>query len=254
MFSLIVMPHAISAESDSAQPITGKYRILFEDTYTRIAQNLLFSLGYIGFLAVCEYNAKDALIADKRLVKNNYPHAQAWYNALAKKYPQAGLETKVFLQSHTIGSFDNYIYMPQSVLAFIESCYQNKIKKVRLDAQQEAFLVEQEFYILREAGCLERNDVQQKYAALTCLAIASEGLAYGLSELIQNRTTTYDNRADFDKAFAAYNFNGRCIWLATTITAVGVYFYLRDQQAKNTNAYVSNMIALQTCDTQSKKN
>lgn len=251
MFTLILMPQAVHAESDPKQ---GQYSFFSEDSYTRISRNLMFSLGYIGFLAACEYSEKKTLISEKNLVKIDYPYAQRWYHDIAKKYPQAHLETKMFLQSNTMGSSGTSIYFPRSILVFIDSCYQRKMAGALLNAKEEEFLAEQGFYILREAGYLERNDTLQKYVTLACLALANEAVSYGLNNMIQDTTKQYDNQNDFDKALADYNFNSHCIWLATTIASTLAYDYFKNQQHKNANAYAFNIIDAQACNTQPKNN
>ena len=138
-----------------------------------------------GASAIGIYILTTHLIKEECLVKSKYPHAQAWYDAMAIKYPVAHLDNKLFLQTiwgipkNFISwcSTFNQIYFPQSALIRINSLYGMLENNQTLSDQDQLFLAEQEFILLHEAGHIEHNDITETYCYTAALGAVIGGFA-----------------------------------------------------------------------------
>jgi hypothetical protein len=243
---LNLMPCRINAQNDYADFFKYSYTIIRENPLNRAFQNVVFSLAYISLFPAYEYMTVDALQSEKYLVKKDYPLAQAWINEIGKKYPELHFENKLFLQhnkSSALGYIPhNHIYFYRETLEALESCYRKKMKKAQLHVQEEQLLAQEELYLVRQAGCIERNDIQDLYIAAAGLSVSEALLAYGLNNIVQDKNTSYDTAAARDAAFTKYNFNSRCICLVTGAAALASFYYFIIDQEKKADDIALNLM------------
>ena len=139
-------------------------------------------------VAATAYCMISYIIQEDQLVEHTYPQAQAWYDTMAQKYPQAHLNEKLFLQNiffipkmfmPSCASF-NQIYFPQESLKDINYLYQKGLDGVKLTEEENIFMNMQEFLLLHEAGHIEHNDHANRfYASMTAMvAIYGSALIY----------------------------------------------------------------------------
>jgi len=234
------------AQDNYTELVKYSYTIIRENALTRAFQNVAFSLAYISIFPAYEYMTVDASESEKHLVKKDYPLAQAWINEIGKKYPELHFETKLFLQhnkSSALGFIPhNHIYFYRQNLESLESCYRKKMNKRQLHASEEQLLAQQELDLVRQAGCIERHDIQDWYIFLVGLSASQELLDYGLNNLVQDKKTVFDTAASRDTAFLKYSFNSRCTWLVTSAAALASYYYFVKYQQKRADEFASNLI------------
>jgi len=139
-----------------------------------------------------QYVNNTYLVQEEHLVKTSYPYAQEWYDAMAIKYPDAHLESKLFLQTmrHTPkqavrGWFStfNQIYFPQDSLKEINRLYKNKIDDKELTDEEQLTLCKEEFILLHKAGHIEHNDVFTTFVSIIGLTLGINGLYLLYKEL-----------------------------------------------------------------------
>jgi hypothetical protein len=112
------------------------------------------------------YAYSQASEKDAKFVAETYPHAQAWYNDLACKYPQLRLNEKQFLQGTLVSDqfmrwnyFYNQIYCHKAVLEALDVICKKRTKKQALLHDEVTFLAIQEFAVLLQVGHIENNHV-----------------------------------------------------------------------------------------------
>ena len=129
----------------------------------------------IGLITLSNYINCTYLVQEKFLVKADYPHAQAWYNEMAKKHPTAHLNDKLFLQTMrgvpsrymSWCSTFNQIYFPQEALKDIDNLYRKKtIDGHPLTDKEILIMGMQEFVLLHEAGHIEHDDMTNRLLTL----------------------------------------------------------------------------------------
>ena len=119
------------------------------------------------------------------LVSKKFPQAQAWYDALAKKYPQANFDKIYFIQrpesdpiSDMIAdiaktcswtSSYHHIYMKKDELTEINHLYKKFLDGYPLDDEEVGKLAGYEFTLLHEAGHIKNNDAQTLLASIFVL-------------------------------------------------------------------------------------
>lgn len=126
---------------------------------------------WVGFIGVSSYINMNYLIQEEHLVVTKYPYAQAWYNAMAEKYPEAHLHRKKFLQTvrkvspKAIAwcSTFNHIYFPQDSLKNIDSFFKKQSEGFQLSDEEKLTLAREEFILLHEAGHIEHSDILTKF-------------------------------------------------------------------------------------------
>lgn len=126
---------------------------------------------------------------DARCIATKYPGAQAWYNHLIQKYPQANLDTKQFLQEKRVvydtnksisdrflkwNYFYNQIYAHQFILEKIDEIYKKIITNKFVSHEEKLFLSIQEFMILSHAGHIDHNHVMKTRWGLISLFMTLE--------------------------------------------------------------------------------
>ncbi|MBV8660523.1 MAG: hypothetical protein JO129_00030, partial [Candidatus Dependentiae bacterium] len=121
-------------------------------------------------IAAALYVGYNYLSREEFLVKNTHPHAQAWYNSLIKKYPDAHLDTRKFIQTPSgnflsipkflsdfanqcswISAYD-HIYFSSDSLKEIDYLYKKFMQGYPLDKDEQLALARQEFILLYETG------------------------------------------------------------------------------------------------------
>lgn len=141
----------------------------------------MLALGSVtaGFVT---YLVDSYMVKEEFLVESAYPNAQKWYEDLGKKYPEAHLESKRFLQQSYIfskkhiswSSSINAIYFPQDSLKDINYLYGKKLEGGTLTEQEDRLLAKYEFIILHEAGHIEQHHIFKRIGAnVVMLASAS---------------------------------------------------------------------------------
>ncbi len=161
----------------SAENITSSISDYFNSKLhpaTNATINISLVTGLIGLAATSQYVATTYLVQESQLVQTKYPHAQAWYEALAEKYPAANLNSKLFLQTMrgipakfmSWCSTMNQIYFPQDALKDINNIYKKQLDGLTLTEEEMIFLGMQEFVLLHEAGHIEHNDMTKRYLTL----------------------------------------------------------------------------------------
>lgn len=224
VLSLYSVPTIMHAE----QSVSVMYATLPDKYATQAFCNSGIGLFVVGAYAAYHYIASNYLVQEEHLVGTDYPYAQLWYNELARKYPDAHLDSKLFLQtmrgvpkeSVSWCSSFRHIYFPQDDLRMIELCYARKL--LALDDYHEIddlILAEQEFILLHEAGHIEHNDVMKRFITFACLVVAGQGLEYRLQKHFQEPTSVYPRLADLEQAVAQKEFTSSCIW-STKIMAI----------------------------------
>lgn len=132
-----------------------------------------------------QYAVQNYLITEEFLVKSKYPAAQAWYEAIALKYPDAHLDKKLFLQSYRgfpakfieWCSTAHQIYCPQDALQEIELLYQKTIDGQKLTEEENVTLGMQEWVLLHEAGHIEHSDLTTRFFTSLGLIVGTCGAA-----------------------------------------------------------------------------
>lgn len=105
-----------------------------------------------------------------RLVKDQFPGAQIWFEKMAQKYPVAQLDHVLFCISDIYLSRTNTIYWPESRLQAIDRAYNSKNQH-----DPENMFKHDEYLLLHEAAHVLKNHNQKGYVALTltCAAFAA---------------------------------------------------------------------------------
>lgn len=192
IFGMLICFNAIET------PVQAKM-ITYDTTLPTLLLPSLYPIAalYIGY---------NCLIRQKYLVAEKFPQAQAWYNAIALKYPQANLDKIHFIEapksdmipdmladiakkcSWPISS--NRIFMSKDTLKEINFLYKKVLDGYPLDEKENGKLAGHEFSILYEAGYIKNSDVQTLLAT-TALLLGSTKII----ESYQNEdiTTTKDN-------------------------------------------------------------
>jgi len=144
------------------------------------------------------------LIQEDYLVKNKYPHAQAWYEDLTLKYPEAHFESKAFLQTmYGISarfiswcSTSNQIYFPEASLKEIDSLYRRTVAGETLTDKEKLTLCKEEFILLHEAGHIEKDDLVKRFISMVGLTLGLNGLYLLSTEMTQSNGIV--NTIDFN--------------------------------------------------------
>lgn len=151
-------------------------------------ERVIGKVGVSIISAAAIYCIYTYLVQEDAFVAHDYPQAQAWYNSMALKYPQAHLEKKKFLQNLSLfpksltswcATF-NEIYFPQDALKDINYLYQKNLDGTKLTDQENLFMNMQEFLLLHEAGHVEHNDLINRAIGLigTTIILESAALLY----------------------------------------------------------------------------
>ncbi|MBP6870028.1 M48 family metalloprotease [Candidatus Babeliales bacterium] len=143
--------------------------------------------------ALALYIGYNTLTRKSFLVSEKFKEAQAWYDFVAAKYPQAGLENMVFIQtpkddwiSDTLAGFAkklswtssyNHIYFTKDTLKEINHLYKKVVDGYPLDAKEAGKLAGHEFTLLHEAGHIKNNDAQNLVACVFGLLGATKLVA-----------------------------------------------------------------------------
>lgn len=192
MLTFNVMQEPIQASGLLVHRLNNEIDDKFELHKSSIWQSAWLNIGIttalVGLIAASQYISTTYLVQEKHLVETDFPHAQAWYNAMVLKYPQAHLEKKLFLQTMrhvnkkriSWCSTFNHIYFPQDSLKDIDRLYKNKTNGQILSEEEELLLSKEEFILLHEAGHIEHGDIAQRlgfavaaFASLEMLRAAS---------------------------------------------------------------------------------
>lgn len=186
--SLELFKQAIDTINCSEQKKTALFNTII---YTALAIN--------G--AITNYVNTNYLIREEYLVLKDFPAAQAWYDEMAVKYPQAKLSEKSFLQTmrNTRAKYmqwcstSNQIYCPQEALEEIETLYQKKLDGQELTQEETLALGTQEFVLLHEAGHIEHNDLFYRtlYSIGTFASLEAARAAFHENEKTQQNWTTF---------------------------------------------------------------
>ncbi len=228
------------------------YASLPEKLGIQAFQNIGISLAVIGFLTACQYVFADCLIQEEHLVVTDYPWAQLWYNDLAKKYPNAHLDTKLFLQSNRMtpakntlrnASFNN-IFFPEDALFLIDYYYEMKLQGQELSEYKELILAGQEFLLLREAGDIENNDTVKDSIACVSIAVAAQMAEYIVRSCIQDKATSYDSLVDLEKALTIRYFTQNCMWYSKAIAIFYGFAYVTKSQRIRADDFACKMADL----------
>lgn len=142
-------------------------------------------------VAVALYVGYNYLIRQEYLVANKFPVAQAWYDALAQKYPAAHLDQKQFVQKpkHSLipnqladfakscswSSNHDYIYFEDTTLAGITFLYQKVLDGYPLNEKEQLILASLEFVLLHEAGHIEHDDAKDIMITIFGLLFLTHG-------------------------------------------------------------------------------
>ncbi|MDP3788117.1 MAG: M48 family metalloprotease [Candidatus Chromulinivorax sp.] len=143
-------------------------------------------------MAVTLYIGYNYLIRQEFLVKNKFPVAQAWYDALTQKYPAAHLDQKQFVQTPKLSllpdqlarliqscgwtSSHDHIYFKDTALTEITTLYQKIIDGYPLHEREQLALARHEFTLLHEAGHIEHNDAKDLLITIGGLLFLTHGL------------------------------------------------------------------------------
>ena len=162
--------------------------------------------AYVALIGCSAYITMNYLIQEEHLVAAKYPYAQAWYDAMAEKYPQAHLDQKKFLQTmrkispkaiNWCSGF-NHIYFPQDSLKDINTFFKKQSEGIELTDEEKLTLSREEFILLHEAGHIEHNDIINRFGTMIGAIIGLNGLKlcalYGLSqdEKYSNQLVAYN--------------------------------------------------------------
>lgn len=213
--------------------------------------NTSIKAGAAGALFASQYISNTYLVQEEHLVKTKYPHAQAWYDAMHKKYPNAHLNSKLFLQTMrgysaklmSWRSTINQIYFPQDALKDIDTLYKKHINDIDpLTEDENLFLSMQEFVLLHEAGHIEHNHITNGIVISICLFASVEALraVYRMHHDRNNLRVFFNalesqNNLDSDTALVGklgYDFF-LCglVWIGTfTIDAIMPFIVSRPQE------------------------
>ena len=252
ILSFNLVATTMHAQDNCAGATKIVYASLPENLGIQAFENIGISLAVIGFLAAFQYIVSDCLIQEEHLVATDYPWAQLWYNDLAKKYPKAHLDTKLFLQSNrgtpakkTLrnASYNN-IFFPEDALFLINYYYEKKLQGQELYEFQKSVLAGQEFLLLREAGDIENKDTMKDYIAFASIAIAAQVTEYILGSCIQDKATSHDSLVNLEKALTKRNFTHNCMWYAKAITIFYGFAYVMKNQRIRADAFACNLADL----------
>ncbi len=109
---------------------------------------------------------------DEPLVKDIYPGAQRWFEAMSNKYPQAQLSNVSFYVSSYCHSGKQAIYLQEDRLQKINVAYSSTINPSLTDQSHLDTLFKQDEYILlHEAGHVLKNHDTKAYVALALTAV-----------------------------------------------------------------------------------
>lgn len=165
--------------------------------------NIGIMTAVVGLIVGIQYVKTNYLIQKKHLVTTDYPYAQAWYDAMAIKYPKAHLDQKLFLQTFrhvhknqiTWCSIFNDIYFPQKSLQDINRLYKNVIDGIELSREDQLLLGKEEFILLHEAGHIEHGDIFSRLVSIIGIFATLELLrAYYMSANLNWNTLESYNR------------------------------------------------------------
>ncbi|MDP3787702.1 MAG: M48 family metalloprotease [Candidatus Chromulinivorax sp.] len=240
MLSLILIPHLICAEDDTTKSVPVMYAGLPDNYGMQALCNGGTALCVVGACAAYQYIVSNYLVQEEHLVKTDYPYAQLWYDELARKYPDAHLESKLFLQtmrgvpkkSVSWCSSFRHIYFPQDDLQSINYSYARKFLALDdYDEIDDLILAEQEFILLHEAGHIEHNDAAKRCMVFARMAVAAQIMEYGLQIYFQDPMSVYPSLADLEQAVAKRDFISNCNWSAKVMAImVGCIYLSRTQE------------------------
>ncbi|AXK61128.1 hypothetical protein [Candidatus Chromulinivorax destructor] len=149
------------------------YNNQFEKYVSFEQSNQLQSIQLLSAIIIsisAMYYIDDAYSTKKnRLVTAIYPYAQAWYDEMSIKYPEAHFDQKKFLPADYAQSPSFYnIYFSDSSLININNLYKKKLENQNLTDNEQLFMVQNEFLLLYQAGYIEQNCAfNYRIAALT---------------------------------------------------------------------------------------
>ena len=185
--------------SNPSQTIISK-TIITEDSVYNSSQIRLIQFGILATTASLiianNYIQTVLLVKEEYLVKNKFPFAQEWYDALNVKHPEAELDKKLFLQEMrgipakmtSWCSTFNDIYFPQESLKEINTIYKKKMNNEEITKEEETALCKEEFILLHEAGHIQHNDIRNR---LCCLFGVNAALIATLDNSKNNVGTYY---------------------------------------------------------------
>ena len=165
------------------------------------------------FIATGLYFGYNYLIRQEYLVKCRFPVAQAWYDALAQKYPAAHFDQKQFVQTPKVCmlpdqlaslakkcswvSNHDHIYFTDADLAEITILYQKILDGYPLHKTEQLALARKEFKLLQAAGHIEHDDAKDILITIFGLFAAIGGIEYAMDNTTQPSVTNYKTPKDF---------------------------------------------------------
>lgn len=189
----------VDASAFSFDAPANEFTLKLAQTNLESIQNstIAWTVGLSTYLALVGYSAyitTNYLIQEEHLVVSKYPYAQAWYDAMAEKYPQAHLDQKKFLQTmrkvspkviRWCSTF-NHIYFPQDSLKDINAFFKKQSEGIELTDEEKLTLAREEFILLHEAGHIEHSDIVNRFGTMIGAIIGLNGLKlcalYALSQ------------------------------------------------------------------------
>jgi hypothetical protein len=127
----------------------------------------------------------------EHMIKTDYPHAQQWYNDLAKKYPGAHFDEISFAHSSSNPSMNidivcgtafahiNKIYLNKGLAGKLNTSYEKKINGNNYTTEEQEEISCLELSLLHEAGHIKHNDIIN-IQALSLGGIATTEMLYQL--------------------------------------------------------------------------
>lgn len=179
-------------------------------TLVNSAKTIPTNLPSAVVLATTLYIGYNFLTRQDCLVSNKFEAAQAWYDSITIKYPQANLDKIIFIQTPKSGpiadalagfakkcswtSSTNHIYMTKDTLKEINFLYKKVLDGYTLDDKEIGKLAGHEFTILHQAGHIKHNDAQTLLASVYGLLGTSVAMAHYHNENINqtNDKTIYN--------------------------------------------------------------
>ena len=135
---------------------------------TRISFKAIIAFVLFPALLVLNTHAESSNAQPEQLVKDIYPGAQCWFEALSKKYPEAQLSNVSFYVSSYCHSGKQAIYWQEDRLQKINVAYSSKTNQNSLSQ----LFKQDEYILLHEAGHILKNHNTKAYVALAMAALA----------------------------------------------------------------------------------
>jgi len=171
--------------------------------------NVSIYAALITYIAAISYAVTTYLPTEEMLVKTDFPAAQAWYDAMTVKYPEANLNEKLFLQTIrkqnkkyiSWCSTFNQIYFPQEALKEIEVSYQKILDGDILTDEETLALGKQEFILLHGAGHIEHNDITKRFMYM----IGAFGITEAARAIYKEKTKKQSTYLDYYLELIAFS-------------------------------------------------